>query len=84
MVKRMVEQQDAVHVVLGQDTRVSHPVPICQDLDILQSVLDALKDFDKLTDLLSGEKHLTCSAIKPIIKLNMFPLKRMILSFNWN
>ena len=30
---------------------------------------DALKDFDKLTDILSGEKHVTCSAIKPHIKL---------------
>jgi len=31
-------------------------------------VLEALKDFDELTDLLSGEKQVTCSAIKPLIK----------------
>ena len=69
MVKRIVEQQDAVRVVLGQDRRVSHLVPTWQDLDVLQSVLEALKGFDKLTDLLSGEKRVTCSAIKPLIKL---------------
>ena len=69
MVKRIVEQQDAVRVVLGQNRRVSHLVPTWQDLDVLQSVLEALKGFDKLTDLLSGEKRVTCSAIKPLIKL---------------
>ena len=69
MVKRMVEQQDAVSAVLGQDRRVSHLVPTWQDLDVLQSILDALKDFNKLTDLLSGEKRVTFSAINPLIKL---------------
>ena len=65
----MVEQQDAVCAVWGQDRRASHVVPTWQDLDVLHSTLDALKNFDKLTDLLSGEKRVTCSAIKPLIKL---------------
>jgi len=56
-------------VVLAQDRRVSYLVLNWQDLDVLQSVLEALKDFDELTDLLSGEKRVTCSPIKPLIKL---------------
>ena len=69
MTKGIVEQQDAVRVVLGQDRRVSHLVPTWQDLDVLQSVLEALKHFDKFMDLLSCGKRVTCSAIKLPIKL---------------
>ena len=29
----------------------------------------AVKPFQGLTDLLSGEKHVTCSAIKPLLKV---------------
>ena len=65
--KRIMEQQDAIRIVLSQDRKVSHLVPTWQDFDILESVLEAVKDFSDLTDLLSGEKRVTCSAIKPLI-----------------
>ena len=66
--QRIMEQQDAVCVVLSQDRKVSHLVPpTWQDFDILESVLEAVKGFSDLTDLLSGEKRITCSAIKPLI-----------------
>ena len=69
MIGRIVEQQDAIHVVLGQDRKASHLVPTWQDVDVLQSVLKAIESFKDLTDLLSGEKRITCSAIKPLIKV---------------
>lgn len=69
MVERIVEQQDAIRVVLGQDRKTSYLVPTWQDLDVLQSVLKATEGFKDLTDLLSGEKQITCSAIKPLIKV---------------
>ena len=69
MIERIVEQQDAIHVVLSQDRKVSHLVPSWQDFDVLKSVLEAVKGFKDLTDLLSGEKRVTCSAIKPLIKV---------------
>ena len=47
-------------IVLSQDRKVSHLVPTWQDFDILESVLEAVKDFSDLTDLLSGEKRVTC------------------------
>jgi len=64
-----MEQQDAIRMVLGQDRKVSHLVPSWQDFDVLQSVLNAIKGFKDLTDLLSGEKRVTCSTIKPPIEV---------------
>ena len=69
MIKRIVEQQDAIRVVLGQDRKTSHLLATWQDLDVLQSILKAIEGFKDLTDLLSGEKQITCSAIKPLIKV---------------
>ena len=69
MIERIVEQQDAIRVVLSQDCKVSHLVPSWQDFDILKSVLEAVKGFKDLTDLLSGEKRITCSAIKPLLEV---------------
>ena len=68
-IERIVEQQDPIRVVLSQDGKVSHLVPSWQDFDILKSVLEAVKGFKDLTDLLSGEKRVTCSAVKPLIEV---------------
>lgn len=64
-----MEQQDAIRVVLRQDRKVSHLIPSWQNFDVLQSVLEAVKGFKDLTDLLSAEKRVTCSAIKPLIEV---------------
>ena len=55
MMEQIIEQQDAIHVVLSQDRKVSNLVPTWQDL--LESVVEVVKDFSDLTDLLSGEKR---------------------------
>ena len=69
MIERIIEQQDAIRVVLSQDRKVSHLVPSWQDFDVLKSVLEAVKGFKDLTDLLSGEKRVTCSTIKPLMEV---------------
>ena len=69
MIERITEQQDAIRVVLGQDRKVSHLIPSWQDFDVLQSVLEAVRGFKDSTDLLSDEKRVTCSAIKPPIEV---------------
>jgi len=58
-----------IQAVLAQDRRIPHLVPSWQDIDVLQSVVAAIKPFQQITDLLSGEKRVTCSAIKPMIQL---------------
>ena len=69
MMERIIEQQDAIRLVLSQDRKVSHLVPTWQDFDVLESVMKAVKGFSDLTDLLSGERRVTCSAIKPLIEV---------------
>ena len=69
MIVRILEQQDTIWAVLAQDRKTSHLVPSWQDIDVLQSVVAAIKPFQNITDLLSGEKRVTCSAIKPMIQL---------------
>ena len=44
-------------------------MPTWQDFDILESVVTAVEPLRTLTDLLSGEKRVTCSAIKPLLKV---------------
>ena len=67
--QRIMEQQDVICMVSSQDRKVSHLVPTWQDFDVLESVLEALKGFIDLTDLLLGEKRVICSAIKPLIEV---------------
>ena len=57
MSKRIGEQYDAVHAVLRQDRRVSHLVSTWKYLDVLQSVLEALKDFYEVFFVLLGENE---------------------------
>ena len=68
MVVRIIEQRDAIRVVLGQDRKASHIVPTWQDFDVLESVKAAVEPLRSLTDLLSGEKRVTWSAIKPLLR----------------
>ena len=43
MMQRIMEQQDAIRIVLSQDRKVSHLVPTWQDFHVLESVLEAVK-----------------------------------------
>lgn len=69
MIERILEQQEAIRVILAQDHKTLHLVLSWQDFDVLQSVMVAVKRFQVLTDFLSGEKRVTCSAIKPLLKV---------------
>ena len=59
IMQRIMEQLDAIQIVFSQDRKVSHLVPTWQDFDVLESVLEAVKSFADLTDLLSGEKRVS-------------------------
>ena len=69
MMSQIIEQEEAMCVVLGQDHRVSHLVSSWQDLDILDAVVSAIGPLQEVTDILSGKQHITCasSAIKPLL-----------------
>ena len=69
MVKRILEQEQALRVVLSSDRKTSHLIPTWQDIDVLTSINEALSPISCLTDILSGECYMTVSAIKPMIHL---------------
>ena len=67
--KRLLEQEEAVRVALSADKKTSHLLPTWQDIDVLQSINVALNPLSTLTDLLSGEKYLTVSAVLSLVHL---------------
>jgi len=60
MVERLMEQMEAIRVVLASDRKS------WQDCDVLDSITGALKPLKEITDVLAGEKGVTVSAVKPI------------------
>lgn len=69
MVKRVLEQESAIRLVLGADRKVCHLVPTWQDIEVLQSIDQALSPLLSLTDILSGESYVTVSAVLPMVHL---------------
>jgi len=67
MVERVLEQMEAIRIVLCDDRNSSHLIPSWQDCDILHSIAAALKPLKVMTDALSGESCVTISAVKPIL-----------------
>ena len=45
MIVRILEQQDTIRAVLAQDRKMLPLVPSWQDIDVLQSVVAAIKPF---------------------------------------
>ena len=68
MVERNLEQESALKQVLGADQKTSHIIPSWQDIDVLESVNKALGPLQEFTDIMSGEKYVTVSGIKSILK----------------
>lgn len=69
MVSRILEQEEAIRIVLSADRKACHLVPTWQDIAVLQSINKALSPLSSLTDMLSGETNVTASVVLPMIKL---------------
>ena len=67
MVERVLEQIEAIRIILGADRSSSHLIPTWQDCNVLQAVAAALKPLKEMTDALSAEKCPTISAVKPLL-----------------
>ena len=68
MVSRIVEQQQAICAVLAEDRKNWYRMPSDTEFAVLETVVSVLKPLSTLTDALSGEKQVTVSAIRPILK----------------
>lgn len=69
MIERVLEQQRALSDVLSADRKSRHLAPTWQDLDILESVNQALQPLKEFTDALSGETYVSVSYVKPVLHL---------------
>ncbi|XP_073319674.1 E3 SUMO-protein ligase ZBED1-like [Pagrus major] len=69
MVERVLEQLPAIRHVLVQDRKHSHLNPTWQDVSVLESINAAMKPLAEFTDVLSGEKYVTVSSVKPVLEL---------------
>ena len=67
MIERIIEQQEAIRIILASDRKTAHPVLTWQGMDVLESVMAVLCPLCKFTDLLAGEKRATVSAIIPML-----------------
>ena len=67
MIERLLEE--AIRVVLSADRKASHLVPTWQDIDVLEAINDALSPLAAFTDVMSGEKYVTGSAVIPVTDL---------------
>ena len=79
--KRLLEQEEAVRVALSTDRKTTHLLLTWQDIDVLQSIHATLNPLRTLTDLLSGEKYVTVSAVLALVDLGE---QTIILQFYLN
>ena len=68
MVRRILEQKEAIRVVLSRDHATSHLAITWQDIDLLTSIDSFLCPLEDLTDTLSGKSHVTISVVKPLLE----------------
>ncbi|ROL48341.1 Zinc finger BED domain-containing protein 1 [Anabarilius grahami] len=69
MIQRVLEQQRAISDVLSPNRKSRHLVPSWQDLDVLESINQALQPLQEFTDALSGESYVSVSYVKPVLHL---------------
>ena len=69
MVQRILHQENVIRIVLSADRKDTHLIPTWQDVEVLQSIDNALSPLSSLTDILSREKYVTVSAVLPVLQL---------------
>ncbi len=67
MISRLLEQEEAVRVVLSTDRKTGHLVPTWQDMHVFECLFKVLSPISELTDFLSGEYHATISSVIPVL-----------------
>ena len=69
MIGRVLEQHKAISQVLSADKKTRHLVPTWQDIDVMESMHEALNPLLEFTDSLSGESYVSLSYLKPMLHL---------------
>ena len=66
--KQILEQKEAIRIVLSRDRNTSHLAITWQDIDLLTSINTFVAPLEDLTDTLSGQTRVTISAVKPVLQ----------------
>ena len=67
MVLRIINQQQAICGVLANDRKNWHKMPSDAEFATLEAMCTVLEPLSFFTDALSGEKHVTVSAVRPLL-----------------
>ena len=68
MLVQIIEQQQAISVVLAEDRKNWNRMPTDSECSTLENIVEVLKPLSCLIDTLSGEKQVTTSAILPVMR----------------
>ena len=68
MVSRIVEQVQAIQIVLSADHKYSYLLQTWQDTEVLEAINTVLSSLDDLTDFLSGEQYVSISSVRSVLK----------------
>ena len=69
MVQRILQQLPAISHVLSPDWKTRHLISSWQDIEVLESIDNALRPLTDFTDTLSGEQYMSISSVKPVLHL---------------
>ena len=67
-ISRIIEQQQAICAVLADERKNWYRMPSDSDFSTREAIASVLKPLHVFTDALSGEKCITVSAIRPLLK----------------
>ena len=67
MVSRLLEEEKAVWQVLRKNMKTSHLIPTWQNVHVWKSIANAVSPIADLTDLLSGDSHVTILSFQPVL-----------------
>ena len=67
MVARIIEQQQAICAVLADDCKSWCKMPSEDEFTMLEDMAKVLEPLSYFTDALSGEHHVTVSAVRPLL-----------------
>ena len=67
MVSRIIKQQQAIYVVLADDCKCWSKMPNEDEFITLEDMVKVLEPITYFTDALSGEQHVTVSAVRPLL-----------------
>lgn len=67
MVRRILEQENAIRQVLVADRKTAHLIPKWQDVEVLESLDKVLTPLADFTNVMSVERYVTVSSLRPLL-----------------